>query len=142
METVKQILDRKGGDIWSVTPAATVYEAIALMADKEVGALVVLDAGRLRGIVSERDYARKVILQDRSSRETTVREIMTAKVMVAGPAQSVQDCLALMTERRVRHLPVVDGDDLLGMVSIGDLVKAVIADQKFMIEQLEHYIAS
>ena len=141
MKTMKQLLEAKGSHVWTISPDASIFEAIQLMDEKQIGALVIVDGNKTVGIVSERDYARKIILHDRSSRETAVREIMSAKVMIARPDQSVHDCLALMTERRVRHLPVVDGDDLLGMVSIGDLVKAVIADQQFQIEQLEHYIS-
>lgn len=141
MTTVKQILDRKGYDIWSVGPDVSVYDAIALMAEKEVGALLVMSENKLEGIVSERDYARKVILQGRSSRDTPVKMIMTARVVCARGGQNVEECMALMSDKRIRHLPVIDDDKVVGMISIGDLVKTIIAEQKFIIEQLEHYIA-
>lgn len=140
MKTVAQILQSKGEAVWTVTPSATVYEALSLMSDKGVGALIVTEDGKLRGIMSERDYARKVILLDRSSRDTPVGDIMTAKVLVVSPESTVDECMALMTDKRIRHLPVVDGDDLVGIVSIGDIVRAVISEQRFMIEQLERYI--
>lgn len=147
MKTVKQLLDAKGAgagsaEIYAVAPEASVLDAIKLMAEKGVGALVVLDQGRLAGVVSERDYARKVILHGRSSQTTLVREIMTDKVVTVRSAQTVEDCMTLMTERRIRHLPVVDGGKLAGMLSIGDLVKEVIADREETIKQLESYIRS
>jgi CBS domain-containing protein len=126
--------------VWTVDPDATVFEALSLMADKGVGALVVTDAGKLCGIISERDYARKVILLDRDSRETTVSEIMTSKVLVVSPATSTDECMALMTDKRIRHLPVLEGDELLGLVSIGDIVRAKISEQQFIIDELERYI--
>jgi CBS domain-containing protein len=141
MKTVKQILDAKGYDVWSIDLHASVFEAIKLMAEKEVGALVVLEGAKLVGIISERDYARKVILQGRASHETPIRDIMTTRVMYATLEQSVEDCMALMTEKRIRHLPVMDGEQLLGMLSIGDLVKSIIAEQQFIIAQLENYIS-
>lgn len=141
METVKQLLDSKGHEVWSVSPGASVFEAIEIMADKGVGALMVLENKKPVGIVSERDYARKVVLKERASRETAVREIMTTDVVYARPDQSVEHCLAVMTEKRIRHLPVLDGGELVGVVSIGDLVKAVIAEQRQVIQQLEHYIS-
>lgn len=141
MKTIGHLLDAKGRDIWSVSPDASVLEAIELMAEKEVGALVVMEDARPVGIVSERDYARKVILKGRSSKACRVAEIMTARVIYAEPGQSVEECMALMTERRVRHLPVMDEGRLVGVISIGDLVKAIIAEQKFIIEQLEQYIS-
>jgi CBS domain-containing protein len=141
MHTVKQLLESKGHDVWSVSPDTSVLDAIKQMADKGVGALLVLDDGKPVGIVSERDYARKVILQGRSSQDTPVREIMTTPVVCARPDLSVEECMAIMTDKRVRHLPVMEGDQLLGMISIGDLVKAIIADQQFIIKQLERYIA-
>lgn len=140
MRSVKQILDAKGRETWSIDPDDTVFEAMKLMAEKKVGALLVLDNGKLKGIVSERDYARKVILQGKASKDTPVRKIMSTNVLCTVPTQTVEECMALVTENRVRHLPVMDGDRVDGIVSIGDLVKAVIADQKFIIEQLEHYI--
>ncbi len=141
MRTVKQLLESKGHDVWGVSPDTSVLEAIKEMADKQVGALLVLDHGKPVGIVSERDYARKVILQGRSSQETPVKEIMTTRVVCARPDLNVEECMAIMTDRRIRHLPVMDGDQVLGMISIGDLVKAIIADQQFIINQLERYIA-
>ncbi|ETX04463.1 MAG: inosine-5-monophosphate dehydrogenase [Candidatus Entotheonella gemina] len=116
------------------------FEAIQRMADKDVGALLVMDAGRPVGIISERDYARKVILMGHSSQETPIREIMIARVMYAHPDQPIEACMALMTEKRIRHLPVMEGERVLGMISIGNLVKAIIAEQQVMIEELEHYI--
>lgn len=141
MITIRQLLESKGGEVWSVGPDASVFEAIGLMADKGVGALVVLEGEKLVGIISERDYARKVVLMERESKETTVAEIMTKDVLYARPDHTVEECLALMTEKRIRHLPVLDGDNLLGIISIGDLVKSVIAEQQHVIEQLEHYIS-
>lgn len=140
MRTVKQLLDDKGHHVWTIGPDASVLEAVKMMADKEVGALIVADAGRPVGIISERDYARKVILQGRSSQATAIKEIMTTAMVCARPDQSVEECMAVMTEKRIRHLPVMEGDKLVGMISIGDLVKAIIADQQFVIEQLAHYI--
>ncbi|MFQ5599814.1 MAG: CBS domain-containing protein [Candidatus Krumholzibacteriia bacterium] len=140
MKTVNQILDTKGREIWCVAPESSVFDAIQMMADKHVGALLVTQNDKLVGIVSERDYARKVILQGKSSKKTAVQEIMTKRVAYAQPGQTVEDCMALMTQKHIRHLPVLDGDRLVGMVSIGDLVKTIIAEQQFMIEQLENYI--
>lgn len=140
MKTVKQVLEGKGAAIYSVAPEASVLEAIKLMAEKGVGALVVLDNGRLAGVISERDYARKIILHGRSSQDTAVREIMTEKVITVRSEQTVDDCMALMTQHRFRHLPVVDAGKLAGMLSIGDLVKEVIADREETIKQLESYI--
>jgi CBS domain-containing protein len=140
MTSVAHLLQAKGHAVWSIPPDASVYEAIKLMADKEVGALLVMEGQRLVGIVSERDYARKVILQGKSSRDTPVREIMTGKVFYVRPDQTVEDCMALMTARRIRHLPVLERDRVIGVVSIGDLVKAVISEQEVRIQQLEQYI--
>ena len=143
MTTVKQILDRKGYQIWSIKPDASVFEAIELMAKKGVGALLVMaNENTLDGVISERDYARKVILQGRSSQQTSVKDIMTSKVVCARLTQSVEECMALMTDKNIRHLPVLDDQDkVVGMLSIGDLVKTIIAEQQFTIEQLEHYIS-
>lgn len=141
MKSVKQILDSKGHDIWSLHPDGSVLDAVKLMAEKEVGALLVMEEAKLVGIVSERDYARKVILKGRSSEGTRVAEIMTANVLFVHPDESVDDCMALMTEKRIRHLPIVENEKVIGVLSLGDLVKAVIAEQKFMIDQLEHYIS-
>ncbi len=141
MKTVEQILDAKGSDVWSITPDASVLEAIKLMAEKEVGALLVMTGEKPVGIVSERDYARKVILKGRSSQETPIQDIMTTHVVCVSPEQSIEDCMALMTAKHIRHLPVMDGEQLRGMLSIGDLVKAVIAEQKLVIKELERYIS-
>ena len=141
MKLVKHILDSKGHDVLSIAPTASVYEAIELMGEKGIGALIVLDGDALAGIVTERDYARKVILKGRGSQETPVKDIMTTGVFTTSPDQTVDSCMNLMTDKRIRHLPVVEGDTVTGMVSIGDLVKAIIADQKEEIEQLEHYIS-
>jgi CBS domain-containing protein len=130
----------KGSDVWHIAPDACVYDALRLMADKGVGALVVLEGEELVGIISERDYARKVILKDKSSMDTPVKEIMTSKVISLNPEQSIQECMALMTDKRIRHLPVLEDDRLVGIISIGDVVKAIISQQEFMIEQLERYI--
>jgi CBS domain-containing protein len=140
MTTVAQILDAKGHDVWTIAPDAAVYAAIQLMADKQVGALPVVDARQVVGIVSERDYARKVILQGLPPQTTPVRAIMTDHVLYVRPDQSIDDCMALMTAKRVRHLPVLVADRLLGIVSIGDVVKALLADREVRIEQLEQYI--
>ena len=142
MKTVSQLLQAKGREIHSIAPDARVFEALKLMADRNVGALVVTEGSRLAGIFSERDYARKVILLGKSSHDIAVREIMTAKVITVRPAQTVEECMALMTEKRIRHLPVVEGERLLGVLSIGDLVKEVIAEQEATIKQLESYIHS
>jgi IMP dehydrogenase len=141
MTTVKQILDTKGYTVWSIHPHESVFAAIEQMAEKEVGALVVLADDALVGIISERDYARKVILKGRSSHETTVQDIMTPHVIYVRLDQSIEECMALVTERRIRHLPVLDNRRVVGIISIGDLVKTIIAEQQFMIEQLEHYIS-
>ncbi len=140
--TVAHLLLAKGKDVWTVAPDTTVYDALEIMAEKDVGALVVLDGENLVGIISERDYARKVVLLRRVSRETSVGEIMTTDVHTVTPESSVADCMATMTEQRIRHLPVVSGADVVGIISIGDVVKSVIEDQRFLIEQLEQYITS
>ena len=140
--TLGQLLDAKGPEIWSIQPTATVFEAIAMMAAKGIGLLLVMEAQQPVGVISERDYARRIILEGRSSRETAVSEIMTRKIVYGYPSQTVQEGLGIMTENRFRHLPVVDAGRVLGMLSIGDLVKVVIEDQKFQIEQLEGYISS
>ena len=138
--TVGQILQRKGYEIWSVKPDDSVYDALELMADRNIGAVLVIDDGKLVGILSERDYARKVILRGRTSRETRVREIMTRNVLCVRPDQTIDECMALMTDKRIRHLPVIEGDRLVGVISIGDVVKATISLQEFVIRQLENYI--
>ncbi|MGD9603315.1 MAG: CBS domain-containing protein [Gammaproteobacteria bacterium] len=142
MMLVRQLLDSKGRDVLSIAPHASVYEAVALMAEHSIGALLVVDYARLVGVLSERDYARKVILQDRASKTTTVGEIMSSPVITGRESQTVSECMALMTERRIRHLPIVEDGQVTGVISIGDLVKAIIADQQFVIAQLETYITS
>jgi CBS domain-containing protein len=142
MRTVRQLLEAKAPGVFAIGPEAPVLDAIRLMAEKRIGALLVMEAGALAGIVSERDYARKVVLQGRSSRETPVRDIMTAHVISVGLGDSADRCMQLVTDKRIRHLPVVDGDNVLGVVSIGDLVKAVIEDQQLELDQLQRYIAS
>lgn len=142
MKKVRELLKQKGSGVWSIGPDASVYDALALMAEKNIGALLVMEDERLVGMISERDYARKVVLAGRASRETLVGDVMTTRVIFAEPTETVEECMALMTEKRIRHLPVIQKDGtLLGVVSIGDLVKEVIAEQQFMIEQLEHYIS-
>ncbi len=140
MKSVAHILAEKGHQIHAVAPTDTVYSALELMAEAGIGAVLVMEGNQLVGILSERDYARKVILMDRSSKETPVADIMTPRVSVVGPGRSVEECMALMTEKRIRHLPVVDGDQVVGVVSVGDVVKAAISEREFMIEQLERYI--
>jgi CBS domain-containing protein len=142
MKTVKQLLSAKGSQIYSIRPDATVYEALESMAEKDIGALLVTEGTRLVGIISERDYARKVRLQGKWSQDVPVRDIMTEDVVIVDPSRTVEDCMALVTEHRVRHLPVCDGDRLVGIISIGDLVKEVIAEQEATIRQLESYIHS
>ena len=141
MRTVKQLLDEKGHDVVSVAPDATVIDALRLMAERGIGALLVLDGTKIAGVMSERDYARKVILHDRSSADTRVSEIMSSEVHTVTPDDTVNACMLLMTQRRIRHLPVLDGGQIAGVLSIGDLVKAVIADQQEEISQLQQYIA-
>ncbi len=141
MKTVKDILDSKGYEIWAVKPDATVFEAVKLMAKRGVGSLLVLDGDKLVGIVTERDYARKIILEDKSSKNTAVAEVMTKKVLCATPERTIDECMALMTDKRARHLPVVDHKRVVGVVSIGDLVKAMINEQQVLINQLQHYIS-
>jgi CBS domain-containing protein len=142
MKKVRDILEIKGREVWSIGPSESVFDALKLMAEKGIGALVVLEAGKVVGIISERDYARKVILQGRSSPTTLVSEIMTARVAYAQPQQNIDECMAIMTERRIRHLPVMEDGLLIGVISIGDLVKSIIAEQRFIIEQLERYITT
>ena len=141
MATVRQILEGKGNQVWTVTADISVYEALRLMGEKEIGALAVLEGDALVGMLSERDYARKVVLKGKTSRETLVGAIMTVPVHAVRPDQSVEECMALMTEKRVRHLPVLENGKLIGMISQGDLVKFIIEDQRFIIGQLESYIA-
>ena len=142
MKLVKNILDSKGNDIWHIAPDDSVLDAVKMMAEKGVGALLVMNDANLVGIVSERDYARKVILKGRSSKKTPVKDIMTAEIISARPEQPVEECMVLMTENRIRHLPILQDEKVVGVLSIGDLVKAIIEEQHFTIKQLEMYIAS
>jgi len=137
---VNQLLKTKGNEIWSVAPQATVYEALQIMSEKDVGALLVLDKGSLVGIFSERDYARKLILKGRFSKDTTVGELMTREVLYIESQSTIEHCMALMTVKHVRHLPVLENERLIGIVTIGDVVKQIISDQEFTIQQLERYI--
>ena len=140
MVTIRQLLDRKGGKVRFIHPDATVYDAVAKMADNDIGSLIVMDGDALVGIITERHYARNVILKGRTSPATLVREIMERQVITVRPEQTVEECMALMTDKRVRHLPVIEGGRITGIVSIGDLIKSVIDDQKFVVDQLNHYI--
>ena len=140
MNTIRELIESKGHDVWRIGPDDSVLDAMKTMAEKGVGALMVMKGAEIVGVISERDYARKVILQGRASAATKVHEIMTSRVIYVSPSQSIQESLALMTGKRVRHLPVLEGVELAGVVSIGDLVKAVIAEQEFTIEQLVRYI--
>ncbi|HWT35923.1 MAG TPA: CBS domain-containing protein [Paraburkholderia sp.] len=141
MTSVAQVLKSKPNqDVYTIEAADSVYNAVKLMAEKQIGALIVKENGAIAGIVTERDYARKIVLMDRSSKTTPVRDIMSSAVRFVRPEQTTDECMALMTERRMRHLPVLENDQLIGMVSIGDLVKNIIAEQQFTIQQLEHYI--
>ncbi len=140
MDTAESLLKSKGHEIWSVHPDASVYDALVMMADKEAGALLVMENDELVGVISERDYARKIILKGKASKDTLVREIMTAKVICVNIRTPVNECMAIMTEKRIRHLPVFDGEQLVGVISIGDVVKDIISEQEFVIDQLEKYI--
>ncbi len=140
MRTVQQLLDEKGHDIQSVHPDESVFDAIQKLANANIGSLIVVEDDRPVGIFTERDYARNVILKGKSSPTTPVRDIMTTRVIFVQPEQTVEDCMAIMTDKHIRHLPVLDGEKLIGMISIGDLVKSIIAEQKFTIEQLEQFI--
>ena len=140
--TVKHLLEQKGRNLWSIDPDATVLDAVAKMAEKDIGSLVVMDGEKFIGIITERHYSRNVILKGKASPTTLVRDIMERNVIHVQPEQSVEQCMALMTDKRVRHLPVLAGTKVIGIVSIGDLLKFVISKQEFVIEQLEHYVQS
>ena len=141
MRNIKQLLVDKGDDILTIGPNSSVYDAIKAMADNHVGSLLVMENENLVGIITERDYSRNIILKGKSSKNTPVKDIMVSNVLCVKPKQTVEECMALMTDKRVRHLPVIEDDKIIGIISIGDLVKAIISEQKFMIEQLEHYIS-
>jgi CBS domain-containing protein len=141
MTSIRQLLEKKGADVWSISPEASVYDVLLLLAEKNIGALLVLQDGELVGIVSERDYARKIVLHGKVSMETPVREIMTEEVLTCNPQITIKEAMGLMTEKHIRHLPVIEGTQIVGLISIGDLVKGIIADQEFMINQLENYIS-
>jgi CBS domain-containing protein len=140
MTTVERLLEHKGHTVWSIPPDASVFEAVQLMADKRVGALMVVDRNELIGVISERDYAREIVLKDRVSRDTPVSAIMTQRVLYVRPQQTLEECMALMTEKHLRHLPVLDNGRLVGVVSMRDVVKDLIAEKEFLIEQMENYI--
>jgi CBS domain-containing protein len=142
MRNVRQLLEAKAPEVFAIGPDAPVIDAIRLMAEKRIGAVLVMEGGRLAGILSERDYARKIVLQGRSSKDTPVRDIMTSDVVSVGLNDTADHCMQIVTDRRIRHLPVLDGEHVLGVVSIGDLVKAVIEDQQLELDQLQRYIAS
>lgn len=142
MSTVRELLEKRASTLWHVHPSDTVYSAIKLLADYEIGALMVMERGKLVGIVSERDYTRKVALQGRNSKETTVADIMTANVLVVQPETGTRDAMALMSEKKIRHLPVLDGGIVVGMISIRDILDDIIADHELTIAQLESYIHS
>lgn len=140
MTTVRQLLKGRHGQVWSVSPDDTVYRALQVLAENDIGAVLVVEDDTLVGILSERDYARKVILEGKSSRRALVRELMTETVLYVRPQQTLEECMALISDKRVRHLPVLEDDRLVGVVSIGDVVNRAIADREFVIEQLENYI--
>ncbi len=141
MKTVADILKTKGSEIYSAAPDDSIFDAIKMMADKGVGSVIVMDGDKLVGIMTERDYARKVILEGKSSRNSSVREVMTTQVLCVSPERTVDECMALMTDKRARHLPVLDHKRVVGVISIGDLVKAVISEQQVLIDQLQNYIS-
>jgi CBS domain-containing protein len=141
MYSVRQILGNKGTDVWAIAPNSSIYDALKLMDEKDIGAVLVMDGNRLVGIFSERDYARKVILRGKSSKETQVKEVMTPRVLTVRPETTSEECMALMTDKHIRHLPVMEGDRVAGVISIGDVVKAIISKQAFEIEQLGNYIS-
>ena len=140
MTTIAQLLNTKGNQIWSVEPKATIFEALEIMSEKEIGALLVMEDGKLTGIFSERDYARKVILKGKSSKETQVGELMTKKVFYMDPQKTINDCMAMMTAKRIRHVPVIEDNQVMGIVTIGDVVNQIISEQEVTINHLENYI--
>ena len=140
MTTIAQLLNAKGKQIWSVEPKATIFQALEIMSEKGIGALLVMEDGKLTGIFSERDYARKVILKDKSSKETPVGELMTKKVFYIDSQKTINDCMAMMTAKRIRHVPVIDDNQVMGIVTIGDVVKQIISEQEVTIHHLENYI--
>ena len=140
MKTIKQLLETKGSTVWTIAPEDSVYDALKLMAEKSIGALLVVEGKRVIGVFSERDYARKVVLQGRVSKNTPVKEVMSTAVTKVSLEQRVEECMALMTDKRIRHLPVIDNGKLIGIVSIGDLVKEIMSEQSFLIKNLEQYI--
>ncbi len=140
MQTVRDVLERKGHQVWTVQARQTVYEALEILAEKDIGALLVCDGDEAVGMFSERDYARQVILKGKSSKDTPVREVMSTPLLFASPQQKMEECMALMTEHRIRHLPVLEEGKIIGMISIGDVVKAVLDEKQFLIQQLESYI--
>ena len=140
MTTIAQLLNAKGNQIWSVEPKATIFEALEIMSEKEIGALLVMEDGKLTGIFSERDYARKVILKGKSSKETPVGELMTKKVFYIDPQKTINDCMAMMTAKRIRHVPVIEDNQVVGIVTIGDVVNQIISEQEVTINHLENYI--
>jgi CBS domain-containing protein len=140
MHTVKELLREKGSEVWTIAPTVTVYEALELMATKNIGALVVVEGGNVAGIFTERDYARKVVLKGRSSKTTKVSELMVTDVLYVSPDDTIENCMALMTDKRLRHLPVMENGQLVGLISIGDIVRVIISDREFTIRELERYI--
>ena len=140
MTTIAQLLNTKGNQIWSVEPKVTIFEALEIMSEKEIGALLVMEDGKLTGIFSERDYARKVILKGKSSKETPVGELMTKKVFYMDPQKTINDCMAMMTAKRIRHVPVIEDNQVMGIVTIGDVVNQIISEQEVTINHLENYI--
>lgn len=141
MKRIRHLLEQKGHDVWSISPNSSVYDALRLLAERDIGALMVIQGDKLVGIISERDYARKVILKGKASMKTPVHEIMTGDVVTIEPEFTIEEAMTIMTEKRLRHLPVLEGKKVIGLVSIGDLVKAIIADKEFMIDQMEKYIS-
>lgn len=142
MKTVQQLLDTKGEQVWSIGPDASVYDALVAMAEHQIGALLVMDDTGMIGLISERDYARNIVLRGLASKDTRVRDVMTRRVVYTRPTQTLEEAMALMTEKRVRHLPVIADGKVIGLISIGDLIKSIISEHKFIIEQLENYISS